>query len=50
MGGQGKEILLKRIALHRLGKPEDIANAVVFFASDQAGCITGEKLGVDGGK
>ena len=50
MGDEGKEKLLKNIALHRLGKPEDIANAVMFFASDQAGWITGETLGVDGGK
>lgn len=50
MGEEGKEKLLANIALHRLGKPEDIANAVMFFASDQAGWITGECLGVDGGK
>ena len=38
------------IALKRLGKPEDIANAVLFFASDQANWITGQVLSVDGGK
>jgi 3-oxoacyl-[acyl-carrier protein] reductase len=38
------------IALKRLGTPEDIAAGVLFFASDQAGWITGQVLGVDGGK
>ena len=38
------------IALKRLGTPEDIANAVLFFASDYAGWITGQVLSVDGGK
>ncbi len=50
MGEDGKARLLANIALHRLGTPEDIANAVMFFASDHAGWITGECLGVDGGK
>ena len=50
MGDFGKEKLLANIALHRLGKPDDIANAVMFFASDHASWITGETLGVDGGK
>ena len=35
--------------LRRIGKPEDIANAVVFFASVQAGWITGQVLYVGGG-
>jgi 3-oxoacyl-[acyl-carrier protein] reductase len=50
MGDPGKEKLLANIALHRLGKPDDIANAVMFFASEHASWITGETLGVDGGK
>ena len=50
MGESGKEKLLSNIALHRLGEPHDIANAVMFFASDHASWITGETLGVDGGK
>ncbi len=50
MGKEGQERLLNNIALRRLGSPADIANAVMFFASDQARWITGETLGVDGGK
>jgi len=37
-----------RIALGRLGTPQDIANAVVFLASDRASYISGQILGVDG--
>ena len=50
MGKDGQERLLSNIAMRRLGTPDDIANAVMFFASDHAGWITGETLGVDGGK
>jgi 3-oxoacyl-[acyl-carrier protein] reductase len=50
MGEEGQQKLLSNIALRKLGTPEDIAHAVLFFASDYAGWITGETLGVDGGK
>ena len=33
----------------RVGKPEDIAELILFLASDQAGFITGENICVDGG-
>lgn len=49
-GEDGKRQLLQRIALRRLGTPEDIANAVMFLASDYAGWISGQVLSVDGGK
>ena len=42
------EPMIARIPLQRLGKPEDIANAFVFLASDEAGYITGVVLSVDG--
>jgi NAD(P)-dependent dehydrogenase (short-subunit alcohol dehydrogenase family) len=35
--------------LGRLGTPEDVANAVVFLASDLSSWITGQALAVDGG-
>lgn len=43
------EGLKKAIPFRRLGKPEDIANAVAFLASDEAGYITGQTLSVSGG-
>ncbi len=49
-GEEGQKKLVQSIALKRLGEPEDIAHAVLFFASDYAGWITGQVLSVDGGK
>ncbi len=49
-GEAGQRRLLDGIALKRLGTTEDIAHAVLFFASDFAGWITGQVLSVDGGK
>jgi 3-oxoacyl-[acyl-carrier protein] reductase len=44
-----KDALLGLIPLKRAGKPEDIANTVVFLASDAGDYITGQTLVVDGG-
>lgn len=44
-----REGLTKAIPFRRLGQPSDLANAVVFLASDQAGYITGQTLSVSGG-
>ena len=41
--------LLERIAMGRFGKPEDIANAFVWLASDEARYVSGQVIGVDGG-
>ena len=49
-GEEGQQRLVSGIALKRLGSPDDIANAVLFFASEQAGWISGQVLSVDGGK
>jgi 3-oxoacyl-[acyl-carrier protein] reductase len=45
----GKLEAVKAYPLGRLGQPDDIANAVVYFASDAADFITGQILFVDGG-
>lgn len=43
------EMMLRHHLTPRLGKPEDVANAVVFLASDESAFVTGETLMVDGG-
>jgi 3-oxoacyl-[acyl-carrier protein] reductase len=49
-GADGQRALVEGIALKRLGTPEDIANGVMFFASEEAGWVTGQVLSIDGGK
>ena len=49
-GEDGQRALVDRIALKRLGTPDDIAYGVLFFASQYAGWITGQVLSIDGGK
>tara|TARA_B100000963_G_scaffold304905_1_gene278916 strand:- start:9 stop:746 length:738 start_codon:yes stop_codon:yes gene_type:complete len=44
-----KEAIISKIPSSRLGEPEDIANAVIFLASDQSNYINGETLHVNGG-
>lgn len=52
MGGDNpklREGLTRAIPFRRLGTPQDVANAVAFFASDEAAFITGQTLSVSGG-
>ncbi|HEY1423294.1 MAG TPA: 3-oxoacyl-[acyl-carrier-protein] reductase [Candidatus Acidoferrum sp.] len=44
-----KEALKVRIPLGRMGSPRDVASAIVFLASDEAGYITGHVLNINGG-
>ncbi len=44
-----RQELAAQIPLARLGSAEDIANAVVFLASENTGYITGQVIGVNGG-
>jgi NAD(P)-dependent dehydrogenase (short-subunit alcohol dehydrogenase family) len=45
-----EEYYVKRTMLRRIGEPEDIANAVLFLASEEASFITGQIFTVDGGR
>jgi 3-oxoacyl-[acyl-carrier protein] reductase len=44
-----EQALLPTLALGRIGMPEDVADVVVFLASEQARWVTGQKIFVDGG-
>ena len=44
-----KDTIISKIPSGRLGEPKDIANAVIFLASDQSDYINGETLHVNGG-
>jgi 3-oxoacyl-[acyl-carrier protein] reductase len=46
---KARHVLLDLIPAKSLGRPEDVANAAVFLASDMASYVTGEVLKVDGG-
>jgi 3-oxoacyl-[acyl-carrier protein] reductase len=49
-GPEGQKALVDRIALKHLGTAQDIANAVIFFASDLASFVSGQVIQVDGGR
>lgn len=49
-GEEGQRRLIENIALKRLGSAQDIANGVLFLASEHAGWITGQTLSIDGGR
>jgi len=50
MTEEEKEYHINRTLVKRVGNPNDIANAILFLASDKASFITGETIHVDGGK
>ncbi len=49
-GDDGKIRMAAQIPLRRIGRPEEIARAIVFVASEDAAFVVGQILGVDGGK
>jgi 3-oxoacyl-[acyl-carrier protein] reductase len=49
MNGPARDKLTNKIPMRRTGRPEDIAEAAAFLASEAAGYITGVVLDVDGG-
>jgi 3-oxoacyl-[acyl-carrier protein] reductase len=48
-GEEGQAALVERIAVRRLGRPEDIAHGVRFFVSEESSWITGQTISIDGG-
>ena len=44
-----KEFFLKHIPIKRMGEPEEIAAAVVYFASDESAYTTGQIMDISGG-
>jgi 3-oxoacyl-[acyl-carrier protein] reductase len=44
-----QEMKLRQLPLERLGEPEEVANVIVFLASDLASYVTSSVWGVDGG-
>jgi gluconate 5-dehydrogenase len=48
--GNNRESLVTLVPAERLGRPEEVADAVTFFASDRASFITGQVLYIDGGR
>ena len=44
-----RELIISKIPSARLGEPEDIANVVLFLASDQSNYINGETIHINGG-
>ena len=49
-GAERKAGLVATVPLQRVGNPDEVANAIVFLASDQSAFTTGQILSVDGGK
>ena len=47
---QNKAALVSKVPLGRLGKPDEVARAIVFLASASASFLTGQIVTVDGGK
>jgi 3-oxoacyl-[acyl-carrier protein] reductase len=50
LGGDGQRSFFNNLAIKRLGTPEDMAFAALFFAAEDASYITGQTISVDGGR
>jgi 3-oxoacyl-[acyl-carrier protein] reductase len=48
--GEARRLAARKNALNRFGKPEELANAIVFLCSERASYITGVSLNLDGGR
>ncbi len=49
MTDKAREAVLTAVPMGRVGRPEDVAGAVLYLVSDAAAYVTGQVLGVDGG-
>jgi 2-hydroxycyclohexanecarboxyl-CoA dehydrogenase len=49
VGAKALDAMRRAVPMRRLGKPEEVAAAVAFLASERAGFITGQTLSVSGG-
>ena len=49
MGDTGQSKFYQRLPISRIGTPEDIANLVLFLASDESSYCTGAEFTIDGG-
>lgn len=47
---EARSVLERRLPMGRIGQPRDVANAVLFYASDESAWVTGTVLNVDGGR
>jgi 3-oxoacyl-[acyl-carrier protein] reductase len=48
-GEEGQRELIRGVAMRTLGRPEDIANGVQFFAAERSSWVTGQTIAIDGG-
>ena len=48
-GADGQRELVRGVAMRKLGRPEDIANGVQFFAAERSSWVTGQTIAIDGG-
>lgn len=45
-----KELIIKQIAMHRFGEPEEVSDTIAFLASDKSSFVTGASIEVSGGQ